>query len=74
MELQYKIMASANKPKATKQDVSCTIGVGDGSGEHYVHGDYDSIKLLQGKLIKLSELCRYVNEVGKALKEYNDTL
>ncbi len=32
------------------------MGVGDGSGEHYVRGDYDTIKLLQGKLFELEKL------------------
>lgn len=29
-----------------------TLGVGDGSGQMFVHGSYDAIKLLQTKLFK----------------------
>jgi hypothetical protein len=29
----------------------CTLGVGNGRTNHFVHGDYDSIKILQSKLI-----------------------
>lgn len=29
-----------------------TLGVGDGMGTNFVHGDYESIKLLQGKILR----------------------
>ena len=32
-----------------------TLGVGDGSGQMFVRGKYDAIKLLQGKLLELAE-------------------
>lgn len=35
---------------------SMTLGVGDGSGSLYVHGDYDSIKACQAKLLEADAL------------------
>ena len=37
-------------------DTSCTLGVGDGSGNLYVHGDYESIKHLQGKILRMEKM------------------
>lgn len=49
----------------------CTLGVGDGSGKLFVHGDYDSIKTVQKKLLELEEL-RVEN--AKLRAEANDAV
>jgi len=48
----------------TPFDVSVMMGVGEGSGNHFVHGSYETIKMLQEKLIAEEERRR--NEVTKA--------
>ncbi len=35
-----------------RKKTAMTLGVGEGSGELYVHGDYDSIKACQAKLLE----------------------
>ena len=56
-------------------DITCTIGVGDGSGSLFVHGDYESIKRVQSMIFELEKL-RSENEELKSkptLREsYND--
>ena len=42
-------------PILVQQDMSCTLGVGEGGGQMYVHGNYKSIKHLQGKLLNLEK-------------------
>jgi len=41
-----------------KAEAKCavTLGVGDGAGQLFVHGDYDSIKACQAKLLRLEKL------------------
>jgi hypothetical protein len=36
--------------KELEEKTSVSLGIGDGSGQHFVHGDYETIKLLQRKL------------------------
>ena len=43
----------------------CTIGVGDGSGELFLHGDYASVKECQKKLLELEELRQKVVELER---------
>lgn len=38
------------------KDYSCTLGVGDGSGKLFVHGDYESIKQCQRLILERDEL------------------
>jgi hypothetical protein len=51
-----------------------TLGVGDGTGQHFVKGDYESIKILQEKLLKMEKM--YTKEQIKALffKYYVDVV
>jgi cell shape-determining protein MreC len=46
------------------------LGVGNGTGNLFVEGDYDSITILQNKLLELEELRRRV----KDLEEENQKL
>lgn len=39
-----------------KKDNSCTLGVGEGSGRLFVHGDYDSIKATQKIILERDAL------------------
>jgi hypothetical protein len=48
---------------------STTIGVGEGSGNMYVHGDHDSIKHLQGKLLELEKLRKFKEYTHKRLDD-----
>lgn len=48
-----------------REKVGVTMGVGSGGGNSFVHGDYDSIKVLQGKLLEVERL-RSENERLKA--------
>jgi uncharacterized coiled-coil protein SlyX len=36
--------------KELEEKTSVTLGVGDGSGQHFVHGSFETIRLLQQKL------------------------
>lgn len=58
-ESEYQIKFNPNvtlhKVEENK-DISCSLGVGDGMGQHFVHGDYDSIKILQEKLIRIEKM------------------
>jgi len=53
------------------------MGIGDGGGNLFVRGDYDSITTLQNKLFELEELRREKNtdkELNKKVKELNKKL
>lgn len=43
---------------------SVTLGIGNGHGNLFVHGDYDSIKAAQDKIFELEELRRKLAEIG----------
>jgi hypothetical protein len=45
-------------------DGNVTMGVGSGGGKAFVTGDYDSIKVLQAKLLELEELRRFASTVA----------
>ena len=59
----YAVLQADNE--RLKEKVSVTMGVGSGGGNSFVHGDYDSIKVLQGKLLEMERL-RSENERLKA--------
>jgi hypothetical protein len=40
----------------TAKQEEATLGVGDGTGQHFVHGGYDTIKLLQSKILRWEKL------------------
>lgn len=44
------------------------MGVGNGGGNLFVEGDYDSIKVLQDKLLELERLRRENAELKERLK------
>lgn len=54
----------------TNKEIPCMIGVGNGDGNHFVHGDYDTIKLLQDKLMDYE---RIKLEHSELLKRYHNT-
>ncbi len=47
-----------------------TIGVGSGNGNNFVHGDYESVKILQFKLIELEKLRRDNNSIQQHYNNY----
>lgn len=49
------------------KDTNITIGVGDGTGQLFVHGNYESIKILQEKLLELEKLRQYFNDIESIL-------
>jgi len=56
----YHTALSQHKPEVSHGvSAGATIGVGDGSGDMYVRGSYDAVKLLQGKLLELEQLRSY---------------
>lgn len=57
--LRLRIEALEKENEELKGQVAknnCTIGVGDGSGKLFVHGDYESIKVVQQMIFDLEEL------------------
>lgn len=40
-----------------------TVGVGDGNGKLFVHGDCDSIKMVQSKLLELQKLRNAIKHI-----------
>lgn len=56
-DAHQQIEAANSEIAALKsKDISCTLGVGDGSGRLFVHGDYDSIKATQKIIIERDAL------------------
>jgi hypothetical protein len=45
-----------------------SLGVGDGTGNLFVHGDYDSIKCVQELIFKYEKLCKDVEVLVEALE------
>lgn len=41
-----------------QKDISCTVGVGDGMGDLYVHGSYDAIKRVQEMILEKEKIRR----------------
>ena len=50
------------------------MGVGNGSGNLFVKGNYESITVLQNKLLELEELRRTVDELNKRLHEKDNKI
>lgn len=70
-ELEAKL---ASQPSALPE---ATMGVGDGTGQLFVHGSYESIKTLQAKIFELEELRRRpdasgLSELIELIKDIND--
>jgi len=40
-----------SKDKEISKLKECALGVGDGTGQHFVYGEYETIKLLQTKIL-----------------------
>lgn len=49
---------------------NCMMGIGDGSGQLFVHGDYESIKHLQAKLDRLRELERKMQQIEEFYENF----
>lgn len=60
--LKYKINQLEKK-------TNMCLGVGDGTGNLFVYGDYDSIKTAQNKLLELETLRKQVGECEEVLRE-----
>lgn len=54
-----------------KEKTQCILGVGDGSGKLFVHGDYDSIKACQ-RLIDAIETMSMAKRYKDAMQEFCD--
>lgn len=54
------------------KDNEAMLGVGDGTGNHFVTGSYETIKLLQNKLLELERLQRIVNSCPIVIETPND--
>lgn len=52
-----------------RQQVACALGVGDGSGQLFVHGDYNSIKAAQAIVEERDQLRQRVAEVERERDE-----
>lgn len=48
-----------------KVKTEVTVGVGSGDGQLFVHGDYESVKAVQAKLLELESLRRQLAERGE---------
>jgi len=46
-----------------------TLGVGDGDGKLFVHGDYDSIKAAQAYILRVGEQAKEIERLKEALGE-----
>lgn len=42
----------------------CTVGVGDGSGQLFVHGSYEAVKRVQAMVLELEQFRRIAQETG----------
>ena len=57
------VKAERDALKSKLEAMNCTVGVGDGAGNLFVHGDYDSVKAVQGIIIERDAL---KDRVGQA--------
>lgn len=57
---------------APMSDPDCTMGVGDGSGELFVHGSYESIKAAQALISRKEELTQALHEIMVICKRDRD--
>lgn len=53
---------------ALRAKTGLSLGVGDGTGNLFVHGDYDSIKRVQELIFKYEKLCKDVEVLVEALE------
>ena len=51
-----------------KAESRCTMGVGDGAGKLFVHGDYDSIKAAQNIVLERDRYKALAGELAEALE------
>jgi hypothetical protein len=51
-----------------KAESRCTMGVGNGSGKLFVHGDYDSIKATQNIVLERDRYKALAGELAEALE------
>jgi hypothetical protein len=51
-----------------KEESRCTMGVGNGSGKLFVHGDYDSIKAAQNIVLERDRYKALAGELAEALE------
>ena len=56
-----------SKTDLEEQSSKIIMGVGNGSGDLFVEGDYNSVKILQDKLLELEELRRENKELKKKI-------
>jgi len=56
-----------SRTELTENGNDIIMGVGNGGGNLFVKGDYDSIKVLQDKLLELEALRHRVKELEKRL-------
>tara|TARA_R110000737_G_scaffold343456_1_gene369445 strand:+ start:472 stop:1290 length:819 start_codon:yes stop_codon:yes gene_type:complete len=70
---EVEITAVEKLPILVQQDMSCTLGVGEGDGKMYVHGNYKSIKHLQGKLFNMEKMYSR-DEVDKLINDRRNHL
>lgn len=54
--------------RALESKTSMTMGVGDGSGKLFVHGDYDSIKAAQAIVLRMEESLRERDALQEQVK------
>lgn len=57
----------------TEDSKEVTLGVGNGSGKSFVNGDYESVKVLQGKLLHYEALKRGLADAINALNQIENT-
>lgn len=63
--------------KQNKVDTSCSVGVGNGSGNLFVHGSYESVKAVQTVILEHEELrqvCSEAYQVVGILAYYLDVM
>lgn len=63
----YEALQAENDTLRAKTSLS--LGVGDSTGNLFVHGDYDSIKRVQELIFKHEKLRRHVSALVEALAE-----
>lgn len=65
-ELHAQLTALKEENEKLRIKTSVSLGVGDGQGNLFVHGDYDSIKTVQAKIFELEKLRAKVAELEGA--------
>jgi hypothetical protein len=57
------LLEEIDRLRQANPDHSCTLGVGCGDGELFVHGDYESIKACQKLILERSEFSAALQRV-----------